>query len=249
MIGSNDTFIGLAEDIEAEIGSYPVTSTPALLRITSLFVSFFATKPFSNLRLTCCEFARSYLAGLDSLSSTDLALLPKEWSEAATAFIDSLLVVPETAASSSKASALFNGANRTIADDWAECKNSSPQDDNQSPSPALDKLMSMTGLETVKRSMLTEFHRIQIAKEQGVVAGSDGNYNTRFDGNPGTGKTTVARLYGKFLVDLKVLPDSSMFKETTGSSLISAGVNGLKKMLDEIKGAVGGVVFVDEAYQ
>jgi hypothetical protein len=65
----------------------------------------------------------------------------------------------------------------------------------------------------------------------------------------GTGKTTVARLYGEFLKDIGVLPKECLFKETTGSKLISDGVPGLTQLLDELKQVKGGIIFVDEAYQ
>jgi hypothetical protein len=58
----------------------------------------------------------------------------------------------------------------------------------------------------------------------------------------------VARLYAKFLTDVGVIPGSS-FKETSGSSLANMGVNGSKKLLDDILNDGGGVLFIDEAYQ
>ena len=96
--------------------------------------------------------------------------------------------------------------------------------------------------------MLNEYHKIGIAKEQGVSSGGS-SYNTRCEGNPGTGKTTVAELYAKFLIEMEILPEDSIVEKTTGSSLLSSGVPGLKKHLEAIKKAGGGVIFLDEAYQ
>jgi SpoVK/Ycf46/Vps4 family AAA+-type ATPase len=62
------------------------------------------------------------------------------------------------------------------------------------------------------------------------------------------GKTTVARLWAKFLVSLAVIPGST-FKETTGSKLASDGVKGCEAILEDIKNSGGGVLFIDEAYQ
>jgi replication-associated recombination protein RarA len=67
--------------------------------------------------------------------------------------------------------------------------------------------------------------------------------------NPGTGKTTVARLYAKLLQQLGVLPEDSVFVETSGAKLSSKGTSELEKHLKEAKEAGGGVIFVDEAYQ
>lgn len=116
------------------------------------------------------------------------------------------------------------------------------------PSPAVDTLMKLTGLETVKQAIVDQYNRIVLAKAQGVPT-SSGSYNLRCDGNPGTGKTTVARLYSAFLVEIGVLPKGCGIKETSGSKLISDGVRGLTAMLTEMKEQGGGVVFVDETYQ
>ena len=62
------------------------------------------------------------------------------------------------------------------------------------------------------------------------------------------GKTTVARLYAKFLSSVDVLPGSE-FIETTGSRLSNDGVAGVKKHIEILINAGGGALFVDEAYQ
>ena len=62
------------------------------------------------------------------------------------------------------------------------------------------------------------------------------------------GKTTVARLYAKILATLGALP-GSVFAETTGARLANEGINGAKKLLQEIVEAGGGTLFLDEAYQ
>jgi len=65
---------------------------------------------------------------------------------------------------------------------------------------------------------------------------------------PPLGKTTVARLYAKFLTLVGVLPGSS-FIETTGSRLANDGVSMVRKHIEEIQNAGEGALFVDEAYQ
>lgn len=62
------------------------------------------------------------------------------------------------------------------------------------------------------------------------------------------GKTTVARLYAKFLTGQGVL-SGSMFEEVTGASLANDGVAGTKTLLEKVKNAGGGAIFIDEAYQ
>ena len=62
------------------------------------------------------------------------------------------------------------------------------------------------------------------------------------------GKTTVARLYAKFLTSLGILPGSE-FVETTGSKLANEGVAKAKSHIETILNASGGAFFLDEAYQ
>jgi replication-associated recombination protein RarA len=62
------------------------------------------------------------------------------------------------------------------------------------------------------------------------------------------GKTTVARLYAKFLVEVGALPGDDFF-ETSGSSLANDGVDKVKAHIEKILEAGGGVFFIDEAYQ
>lgn len=112
---------------------------------------------------------------------------------------------------------------------------------------SLDSLMSMTGLEDVKAQFLTVKAKIDTTQRQGTDLKKE-RFGVVLLGNPGTGKTTVARLYASFLFSLGVIPGSE-FVETTGSSLASEGVAGAKKLVERILNAGGGAFFVDEAYQ
>ena len=112
---------------------------------------------------------------------------------------------------------------------------------------SLDSLMSMTGLEDVKAQFLTVKARIDTTQRQGTDLKKE-RFGVVLLGNPGTGKTTVARLYASFLFSLGVIPGSE-FVETTGSSLASDGVAAAKKLVEGILNAGGGAFFLDEAYQ
>ncbi|RMZ71441.1 stage v sporulation k [Pyrenophora seminiperda CCB06] len=61
-------------------------------------------------------------------------------------------------------------------------------------------------------------------------------------------KTTVARLYAKFLCKVGALP-GDQFVETSGSGLANDGINACKKHIESILNSGGGVFFIDEAYQ
>lgn len=129
---------------------------------------------------------------------------------------------------------------------------------------AIDSVMQLTGLEGVKEQVLRIHDKVELAQRQGVSL-QDERFNVIFLGNPGTGlpgffrmkrtrtelslgKTTVARLYAKYLRSVGVLPGDA-FEETTGASLANEGVSGAKSLLQRVLSAEGGAVFLDEAYQ
>ncbi|KAI0869260.1 P-loop containing nucleoside triphosphate hydrolase protein [Hypoxylon argillaceum] len=112
---------------------------------------------------------------------------------------------------------------------------------------ALDSLMDMIGLETIKKEFLNIKARVDTAVRQGVDL-KDNRLGAALLGNPGTGKTTVARLYGKFLSSMGVIPGDH-FVETTGSRLAYEGIQGAQALLDDLLQKGGGVFFLDEAYQ
>ncbi|KAF9004594.1 P-loop containing nucleoside triphosphate hydrolase protein [Cyathus striatus] len=115
--------------------------------------------------------------------------------------------------------------------------------DNQ----AIDSIMEMSGLEDVKEQVLRIKAKIDTATRQNVTLKGE-RFNIVLLGNPGTGKTTVARNYASFLASVGVL-QGNMFEETTGSRLANDGVSKIEKKIDEVIQNGGGTIFIDEAYQ
>lgn len=112
---------------------------------------------------------------------------------------------------------------------------------------AIDEIMGMIGLEDVKSQVL----KIKAKVETGIRQGTDlkkERLGLVLLGNPGTGKTTVARHYANVLMSLNVLSGSG-FVETTGSRLAHGGVKEVKDHLNQLNQVNGGVYFIDEAYQ
>ncbi|EKM60623.1 uncharacterized protein PHACADRAFT_133236 [Phanerochaete carnosa HHB-10118-sp] len=107
--------------------------------------------------------------------------------------------------------------------------------------------MEMTGLEEVKAQVLRIKAKIDTIQRQDASL-TDEQFNIVMRGNPGTGKTTVARHYAGFLAKLKIIPSDS-FIETTGSRLANSYILNIKEQIEDMREEGGGAMFIDEAYQ
>jgi len=116
-----------------------------------------------------------------------------------------------------------------------------------SQSQEIDTLMEMVGLESVKTKFLAMKAKVDLSVRQNMDL-SRKRFGSVLLGNPGTGKTTVARLYAKFLAAVGIIPGHKIM-ETTGSRLANEGVSGCQKAIEGILKDGGGAIFIDEAYQ
>ena len=123
-------------------------------------------------------------------------------------------------------------------------------DEQLSVEEIIGKLDSLVGMNSIKDEMEKLAHAIRIRKEQQAagIQGADIGVHMVFTGNPGTGKTTVARIVGELLKAIEVLP-SGHIVETDRSGLVGQYIGETaQKTSSVLDKAIGGVLFIDEAY-
>ena len=131
------------------------------------------------------------------------------------------------------------------------CNNKSePVEEEKTLKELLDELNSLVGLGSVKDKVkdLIAYQKVQKMRRDNNLHSVKNTLHLAFLGNPGTGKTTVARIVGRIYKQLGLL-SKGHFVEVSRTDLI-AGYQGqtalkVKKVIEKAK---GGTLFIDEAY-
>ncbi|MED0677103.1 AAA family ATPase [Aneurinibacillus thermoaerophilus] len=135
-------------------------------------------------------------------------------------------------------------------EDWNTAMVGYRREAKQSPS-ALERLDALVGMKDIKKRIHDLYYFLLYLtkrRELGFKMQDEIGLHAILMGNPGTGKTTIARLLAEIYHELGLLERSSVI-EVDRSQLVGSYVGHTEqKVMEAVQRAVGGVLFIDEAY-
>lgn len=112
------------------------------------------------------------------------------------------------------------------------------------------ELEGIVGLKEIKEYILSleEYYSVQKRRKEAGLKAGEVSKHMIFTGNPGTGKTTIARIISRYLKAIGILTGGQLV-EVSRADLVGKYVGHTAPLTNQvIQSAIGGVLFIDEAY-
>jgi len=200
-------------------------------------------------------------AYLDSLSDfADLLGTIRQAEDAANQLLDETKPSPRSPALQDKSAASDKSPtgdaakNKSVSDSTAPGAPAAQAEEEPVKLPSIEELLAqldaLVGLDNIKQNVksLINYMKIRKLREENSLPNPPLSLHMVFMGNPGTGKTTVARILSELYRAIGVLSKGQLV-EVDRSGLVAGFVGQTAiKTSDVVKSALGGILFIDEAY-